>query len=120
MAPVVVALGNAANSISLIQQELHAYFGDVNVITFTDFHSFRNSQALKNVVAYVLPTDGQVFDGDEVTTTRDYWKRLAEDIYPSRAVKELELVRNACGDGNYWIDGIDQFQASTREPVFAF
>lgn len=127
MSGIVLALGNAVNHVRLIKKELDPYFGEVNVLKFNSFSKFNEARIRKeckrhgaSIVAYVLPTDGQPVDEVDCCTTRDYWKRMAEGFCPSHSIKELELVSYACGNGQFWIDGIDQFQASSREPVFAF
>lgn len=126
MSGIVLALGNAGEHMQLIKDELKPYFGDVSVLKFDNCYKFSEELVRQmrtrhgaSVIAYVLPTDGQPFDEDDCTT-RDYWKRMAEQLCPSRSIKELELVSYACGNGQYWLDGVEQFQASSREPVFSF
>lgn len=132
MSGIVLALGDASRHVPLIKKEMAEYFGSINVVKFSSFKAFDGEKVRRqckrhgaSVLAYVLPADGQICDeGTGYSTTRDHWKRLAENLYPSRSVKELELVAYAEHKDKkrpkYWLDGIDQYQASSREPVFMF
>lgn len=129
MSNLVLVLGDAMNHESLVVAEMSKYIPDIKVGYIGNFRSFNKQEVLAEcvrnmapVVAYVLPPEtGEPYDEDgECQTVRDHWKRMAESLFTSRSIKELEVVPFDADPSQFWLDGIEQYQSSNREPVVTF
>lgn len=118
MSGIVLVLGHANAHTQLIREEMQRVVGHTTIVRVHGVQGFHESRIAKtcqaageDVIAYVLPPDGTSSSLGE--TDRDHWKALAEKRLPSRSVKELEICPFACGNGKFWLDGVDQFSSRT-------